>query len=121
MAEFKNNKQLTVGEPVQMHFTAIHDIVGTVTAYDSGSEFQTHTFNSAAGSLTMYPEDKKVIADSQKLETVLNNMQANRQRKAESKEAKREHRATKKLSKRIPKEKKSSEENGSFDFSGLAK
>ena len=47
--------QLTAGEPVQMHFTTVHDIVGTVTAYDSGSEFQTHTFNSAAGSLTMYP------------------------------------------------------------------
>lgn len=47
--------QLTVGEPVTMHFTALHDIVGTVTAYDSGSEFQTHTFNSASGSLTMYP------------------------------------------------------------------
>ena len=66
-------------------------------------------------------EDKKVIADSQKLETVLNNMQANRQGKAELKEAKRERRANKKASKRIPKEKKSSEENGSFDFSGLAK
>ena len=37
------------------------------------------------------------------------------------KKGKREYRASRKSSKRIPKEKKSSEENGSFDFSGLAK
>ena len=47
--------ELTAGEPVTMHFTAIHDIVGTVTAYDSGTDFQSHTFNTASGSMTMYP------------------------------------------------------------------
>lgn len=46
---------LTTGEGVTMHFTAVHDIVGSISAYDSGSEFLTHTFNAGSGSLTMYP------------------------------------------------------------------
>lgn len=47
--------QLTPSEPVNMHFTTVHDIVGTVTAYDSGTDFQSNTFNAASGSMTMYP------------------------------------------------------------------
>lgn len=46
---------LTSNEVVTMHFTAVNDIVGSVTAYDAGAEFQDSSFNAASGTMTMHP------------------------------------------------------------------
>ena len=46
---------LTSGQTVTAKFTAVNDIVGNITAYDSGTEFFSKDIDSSSGTFTMSP------------------------------------------------------------------